>query len=519
MKLQLTHALCAALLAVLAAAAHAAGEPFEWRTATAGENLTATLRVAPGFYVYADTLTLLPGTSGGAVPVPTSSPTPTTADDGAGGTVNVFREGEWSWSFHGTPPFTLSVEFNGCRIGAPGAPPFCLPPVELQLLPAPESAAKREAEELAGEVLDVGALTSGFQPAKTLIGAVSKEEFLRWLDGGEQAAKADGAASSAAGFLGLLLAALLGGLALNLTPCVLPLIPVNLIIIGASGSGRRTGFQRGFACGAGMALAYGAVGAAVVLAGAHFGELNSSSVFNFIVAGIFFVLAAAMAGIFHLDPGAWLRRFAPFRRGGQPPNAGGLWVAAAMGVLSALLAGACVAPAVIAVLLLAAARSAAGETWAILLPFCLGIGMALPWPFAGMGLAVLPRPGRFMVRIKYLLAAVIAGVGVWYCHLGIGLLPGRGHSVAAEVAGLNSALVRGREEGKPVVVDFWAKWCANCREFDRGVLADPEVKSRLAKVVFLRFRVDRMSDPEVKELMKAWQIPGFPAVVLLEPAK
>ena len=172
----------------------------------------------------------------------------------------------------------------------------------------------------------------------------------------------------------------------NLTPCVLPLIPVNLIIIGAAGNDRRSGFRRGFAYGAGMALAYGAIGVAAVLAGARFGELNSSPLFNFITAAIFLVLAAAMAGLFDLDPGAWLRRILPERNRERKPG-GGIWVAAFMGALSALLAGACVAPAVIAVLLLAAARFAAGESWAILLPFFLGVGMALPWPFAGMGLA------------------------------------------------------------------------------------------------------------------------------------
>ena len=295
---------------------------------------------------------------------------------------------------------------------------------------------------------------------------------------------------------------------------MLPLIPVNLIIIGAAGKDRKTGFRRGLAYGGGMALAYGAIGAAAVLAGARFGALNSSPLFNFIVAAVFFALAAAMAGLFQLNPGAW------FRRRSLPPErraAGGIPIAAAMGALSAILAGACVAPAVIAVLLLAAARFSAGEVSAILLPFCLGVGMALPWPFAGMGLAVLPRPGKFMERIKYLLAAAIFCVGIWYCRTGFALLPRRGDSAAAEIAELEAALARGRREKKPVVVDFHASWCGNCREFERSVLSDPEVKKRLSQVVFLRFRAERLNDPGTKELLDAWRIPGLPAVVMLVP--
>ena len=63
-----------------------------------------------------------------------------------------------------------------------------------------------------------------------------------------------------------------------------------------------------------------------------------------------------------------------------------------MGMVSAVLAGACVAPILIAVLLLTAKLHAEGHVLALALPFVLGLGMGLPWPFAGAGLQVLPKP-------------------------------------------------------------------------------------------------------------------------------
>ena len=99
----------------------------------------------------------------------------------------------------------------------------------------------------------------------------------------------------------VILLTLVGGLGLNLTPCVLPMIPVNLAIIGADGAGRTAGFRRGLAYGIGMAAAYGILGVVVILTGARFGELNSSSLFNFVIAAVFAVLAAAMFGAFNLD--------------------------------------------------------------------------------------------------------------------------------------------------------------------------------------------------------------------------
>ena len=71
-----------------------------------------------------------------------------------------------------------------------------------------------------------------------------------------------------------------------------------------------------------------------------------------------------------------------------------------MGAVAALLAGACVAPVVIQVVLFSSNLYATGTTIALALPFCLGLGMAIPWPIAGAGLAALPKPGAWMVRVK-----------------------------------------------------------------------------------------------------------------------
>ena len=61
---------------------------------------------------------------------------------------------------------------------------------------------------------------------------------------------------------------------------------------------------------------------------------------------------------------------------------------------------------------------------ALALPFCLGLGMALPWPIAGAGLAALPKPGAWMVRVKQAFGVVILGVAVYYGYLGYTLLRG-----------------------------------------------------------------------------------------------
>lgn len=85
---------------------------------------------------------------------------------------------------------------------------------------------------------------------------------------------------------------LLGGLALNLTPCVLPMLPINLAIIGAGtqAGSRGRGFVLGGVYGAGIALTYGVLGLVVVLTGSTFGSLNASPWFNVAIAVVFVIL-------------------------------------------------------------------------------------------------------------------------------------------------------------------------------------------------------------------------------------
>ena len=105
------------------------------------------------------------------------------------------------------------------------------------------------------------------------------------------------------GPVAILLIVFLGGLALNLTPCVLPMIPINLAIIGAGtqAGSRARGFLLGAAYGAAMALVYGALGVIVILTAGTFGTINASPWFNAAIAVLFIALALAMFDVITID--------------------------------------------------------------------------------------------------------------------------------------------------------------------------------------------------------------------------
>jgi thiol:disulfide interchange protein len=96
---------------------------------------------------------------------------------------------------------------------------------------------------------------------------------------------------------------ILGGLGLNLTPCVLPMIPINIAIMGAGAGAesKKRGFALGGMYGGAIAMTYGLLGLFVVLTGSRFGTLNSSYIFNLIISVVFIVLSLGMFDIVTID--------------------------------------------------------------------------------------------------------------------------------------------------------------------------------------------------------------------------
>ena len=104
-------------------------------------------------------------------------------------------------------------------------------------------------------------------------GYMDADRFVAFLNGEELS---DGVFEGKGIWLVLLLV-LLGGVAMNLTPCVLPMMPINLMVIGKSAS-------RGLWYGAGIAVSYGVLGLLAALGGMAFGEIQGNPWFNCVVA-------------------------------------------------------------------------------------------------------------------------------------------------------------------------------------------------------------------------------------------
>ncbi len=362
-----------------------------------------------------------------------------------------------------------------------------------------------------------------FTVLSTTGGYLGSNDFLEFIDGAESGRGQEGWFEGR-GPLAILALILIGGLALNLTPCVLPMIPINLALIGAGtkAGSRSRGFALGGAYGLAMALVYGVLGLIVILTAGTFGTINASPWFNLGIGTLFVVLALAMFDVLSIDFSSLQNRLTVGGSGG-----GSFLVAFGMGGVAALLAGACVAPVVIQVIVFSSNMYATGTTAALVLPFVLGVGMALPWPIAGAGLTFLPKPGPWMVRVKQAFGVFILGTAVYYGYLSYGLFSQRWvdpEEVATSVqelldegwyASLGQGLQAAQADGKMVLVDVWATWCKNCLTMDRTTLKDPAVEAALDDYVKVKFQAEDLSVSPASEVMERFESFGLPTYAIL----
>ena len=375
-----------------------------------------------------------------------------------------------------------------------------------------------------GDVGDVLTALDDFAVVGTTGGFLGSEAFIEFIDDAEAGRVRQGWFEGKGAFA-IVAIVLLGGLALNLTPCVLPMTPINLGIIGAGvdGGSRAQGFMLGGAYGLAMALVYGALGLVVILTAGTFGTINASAWFNLAIAVLFVVLALAMFDIITIDFSSLQSKVSFSEKGGK------YLVAFGMGAVAALLAGACVAPVVIQVVVFSSDLYSKGQVMALALPFLLGVGMAIPWPIAGAGISLLPRPGTWMVRVKQVFGVLILGFAAYYGHLGYEIVSQRfvdATEVAASVQekieegwmpSLDAGLAQAKAENKMVLVDVWATWCKNCLTMDKTTFKDPEVTARLEDYVKVKFQAEDPEASPAREVIKRFEGVGLPVYAILKP--
>ena len=271
-----------------------------------------------------------------------------------------------------------------------------------------------------------------------------------------------------------LLLAFLGGLLLNLMPCVFPVLSIKVLGLIKAGGGRRPPHVHALAYTAGvvatfLALAGGLLAARAAGASLGWGfQLQSPWVVG-ALAALFLALGLNLLGFFEV--GTRLMSLGEHSGGGSFSS----------GVFAVVVAAPCTAPFMGAALGWALSRPA----WEALSVFAaLGLGTAAPyaalasWPAL---LKRLPRPGAWMDKLKKLLSVPMFTTAAWLLWVLWRLVAAPAAVDPLWKVWSPEAVREARASGKTVFVDFTAAWCLSCQVNERLVLSRPEVKAALAK--------------------------------------
>jgi thiol:disulfide interchange protein/DsbC/DsbD-like thiol-disulfide interchange protein len=363
--------------------------------------------------------------------------------------------------------------------------------------------------------------------------------------------------------------AFLGGIILNLMPCVFPVLFLKGLALVHSGNEERSRQRlHGFVYTFGILVSFWTIVAVLLILRTTGRELGwgfqlQSPGFVAILASLLFFLALSLAGQFEIG-------LSLTSAGGDLANKQGLTGSFFTGVLATVVATPCMAPLMGAAVGFALAQPA----WLTFLVFtALGLGLALPYLALSMNpqwTSVLPKPGAWMEVLKQLTAVPIFGTAIWltwvYGHLyasdgvdrtaallscflilaiagwALGRWPAKWGSAIAAIILIGVALFlplrkptvdtlvwqpytpttfdAARASGHPVFIDFTAAWCLSCQVNERAVLHSDDLEKKLIDDHFQLLKADwTQYDPTITEELGKLGRSGVPTYVIYPAGK
>lgn len=315
--------------------------------------------------------------------------------------------------------------------------------------------------------------------------------------------------------------ALIGGLVLNLMPCVLPVLSIKVLHLLERHPDRKIALTYSLVYALGILVSVWALALLLFIlkaAGqfAGWGFQFQSPVFVISVALVLFILALNLFGVFEFTLPAI---------GGLPANQADYQASFISGVITTIVASPCTAP------FMGTALTAAISQPNIVgfgIFTSLGLGLALPFvllsAFPSL-LSFVPKPGKWMINLKRGLGIILIACVIWLLWV-FGIQTGMGDlsKLYKPSGGIqwqaysSTAVNQSRQAGHGVFIDFTAAWCINCQVNDRLVLQNPDVVRAFKDQGIVAYKGDwTRYDPAITRALASFGRDSIPVYVYYPP--
>ncbi len=316
------------------------------------------------------------------------------------------------------------------------------------------------------------------------------------------------------------------GLAMALTPCVLPMLPIMSSVIFGSKNNKHRDISKlrssvlALSYVLGMAIMYSVAGMITAALGANIQAWLQNPWVLSIFALMLLALAASLFGFYELRLPQSLHNKIDRIAGKQE---GGSVVGAFMlGAISTLIASPCVT-APLAGVLAFIAQTGSIPLGGVLL-FVMALGMGLPLMLLAIGAkGIIPKAGAWMTVVQKIFGVMLIALAVWVAmpiftssktssnetmhRLESGIVFQRVSSLAQ----LEDKLKDARQKGQPVLLDFYADWCVTCKEMELLTFSDEKVKAALSAYQLIQVDVTK-NTVEHQRILKQYAVFGPPAI-------
>lgn len=328
----------------------------------------------------------------------------------------------------------------------------------------------------------------------------------------------------------LLISFFILGLALALTPCVLPMLPIMSSVIFGSKNNQHRDISKlrssalALSYVLGMAIMYSIAGMITAALGANIQAWLQNPWVLGAFALMLLALAASLFGFYELRLPQALHNKIDRIAGKQ--EGGSVIGAFMLGAISTLIASPCVT-APLAGVLAFIAQTGSIPMGGILL-FVMALGMGLPLMLLAIGAkGIIPKAGAWMTVVQRIFGVLLIGLAVWVAspiftssktssnetmhQLKSGLVFQR----VATSAQLDEALSQAKQRRQPVLLDFYADWCVTCKEMELLTFSDEKVKAALSTYQLIQVDVTK-NTLEHQRILKQYALFGPPAILFFD---